>query len=626
LKNTFTFLFILLFFSVSQANILDRLKNSSEMDQEKTEAVQDYETENFQGSEDDSLKPDGNTDDVPADSMSTTTTETVFESDRFDDLFNEAKIHFTNALIADHYGDSLEVQFQLRLCFESLSDIEVFNNLDAIQYDELQRFTARLISDFKELSPEADMLSEQFSVSDLRQDMEFLAEGYFDGIDSTTQVIEDRDGHIPIIINKRVERIINYFQDAGRDDFQEWLNRQPRYAALLLPIIREEGMPDELLYLSMIESGFKTNAYSYAKAMGLWQFIYATGKRYGLKRDYWIDERMDFEKSTRASMAYLRDLHTEFGDWYLALSAYNYGEGRIRRNIRWEGTRDYWKMRNMPRETRNYVPTFLAAAAISINPEKYGFTRPDSRTGLLSWDTLTIDKSIELETLARATGSSYDVLKELNPELRKHSTPNREYLVRIPPGTRDKLLAAYNSLEQAPTYQVHYVKRGETLTRISRKYGVSIRSIMSANKLHNKQPILIGQKLVIPVSEESLNALSGTGSSRPDYSGTHEKQLHVVRRGETLGHIAEKYQTRASHIRNWNKLRYNEYIYPDQKLVIWVPKSISGDGTYVVRSGDSLHIISQRTGVPLNTLQKLNPQIKGSLIYPGDVIRLNETN
>ncbi|MCK5686096.1 transglycosylase SLT domain-containing protein [bacterium] len=394
-------------------------------------------------------------------------TETELEIDRFDDLFNEAKIHFTNALIADHFKDSLEVQLQLRLCFESIADIEIFNNLDDIQYEELQQFSSRLMSDFKELSPEMLTFSAQFSVSDLREDMEYLAEEYFEGGDSSVQIIEDIDGHLPIVLNDRVRRIIHFFQNNGKEDFQQWLNRLPTYQALLVPILKEEEVPEEFIYLSMIESGLKTNAYSYAKAMGLWQFIYATGKRYGLKRDYWVDERMDFEKSTRAAARYLKDLHEEFGDWYLAMAAYNYGEGRIRRNIFWEGTRDFWKMRTMPRQTRNYVPTVLAAAIICKDPGSYGFTIPMNKKHFTEWDTVTINKSVEIETIARACSSNYKMLKALNPEIRKHLTPERDYILRIPKKTRDRFLAAYEHFESAPSHQIHIVRRGETLTRIS---------------------------------------------------------------------------------------------------------------------------------------------------------------
>ncbi|MCK5520132.1 MAG: LysM peptidoglycan-binding domain-containing protein, partial [Candidatus Marinimicrobia bacterium] len=514
--------------------------------------------------------------------------ETLLESDRFDELFGEAKIHYTNALIADHFKDSLEAQIQLGLCFESLTDIEVFNNLDDIQYEEITRFSARLISDFKKLSPEDGDLtvSDRFSVSDLRLDIEHLDDSYFDGLDSTIEIIEDRDGHLPIIINDRVRRIIKFFQNDGKEDFQAWLNRLPHYENLLVPILKEEGLPEEFLYLSMIESGLKTNAYSYARAMGLWQFIYATGKHYGLKRDYWIDERMDFEKSTHAAARYLKDLHEEFGDWYLAMAAYNYGEGRIRRNIRWEGTRDFWKMRNMPRETRNYVPTVLAAAVISKDPEKYGFKIKSGKLNFTSWDTVSINKSVEIETIARACSSSYKVLKQLNPELRKHATPQKDYLLRIPSNTRKQFLAAYDKFDALPSFQVHIVRRGETLTRISRKYGTSVRSIMSANKLHNRQPILIGQKLTIPIPGYKGGS-SIHYTSKPDLSGTHEKQTHIVRKGQNLGFIAEEYKTRASKIRDWNRLKYKDFIYPNQKLIIWVPKSsISGSG-YTVRRGDS---------------------------------------
>lgn len=554
--------------------------------------------------------------------------ESVFETDRFDELLNESKVHFVNALIADHFNDSLEVQLQLRLSFEVLTDIEIFNNLNAAQYEELYRFTTRLISDFNKFAPEAKALSDQFSVNDLRLAMDDIAEDFVEvGDKDSIRIIEDREGHLPIILNSRVERMISFFQTQGKDNFQEWLNRKLVYEPAFKEILSKYGVPEELLYLSMIESGFKPNAYSYAQAMGQWQFMYYTGKLYGLKRDYWVDERMDFIKATDAAARHLNDLHDDLGDWYLAMAAYNAGAGRIRRAISREGTRDFWKMRLLPKQTRNYVPTVLAAAIICRNPEDYGFSVNSNITSL-SYDTLTIGKSIEIESIARACDVKYDDIKYLNPELRKHSTPNRSYTVRVPKGSRDKFLVAYENIDEVPTveYYTHRVKRGETLSRISRKYGVSVRDIMSANKLGNKQPILIGQKLVIPVPGTVVPSTERI-TNQPDYSATRDKIVYRVKKGDTLGHIAEMHNTSASNIRTWNNLRYGQYIYPNQKLVIWVSKKqIDGDGYYIVQNGDTLTLISQKTGVSLDELKRLNPSINYSKIFPGDKIKVNAAN
>ncbi len=569
-----------------------------------------------------SIEPVSEVDSMPADTA--VMAETYYEADRFEALFNEAKIHFANALIAEHYADTFEVQLQLKLTFEALSDMEVFNNLDQIQYEEMTRFTERLVHDFQAFAPEAISLHDQFSVSDLRESMEYLAE---DMDIENFKVIDDRDGHIPIISNSRVESLIRFFQTRGRESFQAWLNRKPQYEVLYKQTMKTYGLPEELVYLSMIESGFKPNAYSYARAVGLWQFMYSTGKNYGLRRDYWVDERRCPVKSTDAAVRHLKDLYEEFGDWYLVMAAYNAGPGRVHRAIQRDRTRDFWKMYSLPKETRNYVPTFLAAAIISRDPEAYGFTVPTVSSNFWTYDTLTINKGVELESIARVSGMKYQELKELNPDLRQHSTPNYAYTIRLPKGKRETVRNALESFNTVHTvqYSTHVVRRGDTLTRISRLYNVPIRDIMTTNKLRNNQPIIIGQRLTIPNPGYSESVASSQSKSLPDYSGKNKKIVYTVRKNDTLGHIAERYGTRASSIRHWNSLRYGQYIYPGQKLILWVPKShiATADQTvYTVVRGDSLHRISQKTGIAVNRLKQLNPGINPSRIYPGDKIRL----
>lgn len=611
--------------------------------------------------------------------------ESVVESDRFQILFNEAKVHFADALVAQYEKDTIEIELQLRLTFESLSDIEVFNNLDEIEYNELMRFTNRLIHDFRKYVPDKAKLNEQFSVSDMRESMEYLAEDYIvPDTKEKIKIIEDREGHIPIILNSRVERIINYFQSRGKSIFQTWLNRKPQYEDLFKKILDEKEMPEELIYLAMIESGFKPTAYSYAYAVGQWQFIYATGKRYGLNRDYWVDERRDPVKSTFAAASYLEDLYDYYGDWYLSMAAYNAGRGRINRAIRYNDTRDFWKMHSLPRQTRNYVPTVLAATIISMNPEKYGFQLPNMGSDKYEYDTLHINNSIELRSIAKICNTKYSKIKELNPELRRYSTPNYDYVLKIPKGQKNKVKGSIsgkiNDKVKEVEYSVYKVRRGDSLIRISRKFGVSVSDIMSVNHLKNRQPILIGQKLVIP---KSGSVSRTTKRAYRNYSSTHNKVIYKVKKGDNLGAIAEIFGIRASNIRSWNGLRYGEYIYPGQKLNIWTKKSNysnssnrkviytikkgdtiggiaeiyntkasqvrkwnnfsygktiypgdkiviwisdnsdSSSNYYTVRRGDSLKRISKRINVSVQKLRSLNPNITPSKIYPGDKIRIN---
>ncbi len=609
--------------------------------------------------------------------------ESAMESDRFLSLFNEAKIHFADALIALHENDTVEVALQLKLTFESLSDIEVFNNLDEIEYKELKSFTNRLIFDFKKFVPDDAKIHDQFTVIDMRESMEYLAEDYIStGSDQKIKIIEDRDGHIPIILNSRVQRIMDYFQSTGRKNFQIWLNRQTKYEPIFNKIFDEKRMPRELLYLSMIESGFKTSAYSYAYAVGQWQFVYATGKQYGLNRDYWVDERRDPEKATYAALEYLGDLYNYFGDWYLAMAAYNAGEGRIRRAIRYNDTRDFWKMSSLPKQTRNYVPTVLAAAIIGMDPEKYGF-EPPKKQKKYEYDTLVVKNSVELRSIAKVTSTKYSSLKELNPELRRHSTPNYEYVLKIPKGQKKvvKEALAKNESVKKVKYSEYRVKRGDSLIKIGRMFNVSVRNLMSANNLKNRQPILIGQKLVIPgdgyvqkstqktyrnyssshdrvtyrvnkgdnlgkiakkFSTSVSNLRNWNGLNKKGYihpgqkltvwtkktnhsvSSSERKIIYTIKKGDTIGGIAEIYNTRASKIRKWNNFYYGKTIYPGQKIVIYVSNdSSSSTKYYTVRSGDSLERISKKTSVSVNKLKRLNPKISPSKIFPGDKIRIH---
>jgi len=380
-------------------------------------------------------------------------------------------------------------------------------------------------------------------------------------------VIDDRDGHIPLVRNKAVDQFIRYFQTKGRKQFQIWLDRIPEYGGLIKNILKEKELPEELVYLAMIESGLNPKAYSKANALGMWQFVYSTGKKYGLKRDWYVDERRDPIKSTYSASAYLKDLYKEFDHWYLALAAYNSGSGRIRRAMRLHHTSDFWQLHSLPRETRNYIPYYLAAAIIANHPAEYGFEPSSSKQRHpFEFDVVELEKSADLSVLARSAGVSLNVLKNYNPELRQSATPKDcPYPLMIPKGKKEEFTANFNSLPEdqrfAPQYVVHKVKRGESLWTISQKYKVSIHDLAAVNRIKNRHRIKIGQKLTIPI-----RGVYATHDGPPG----HIKVVYTVRKGDTLGHIAVDYGTRASKIRRWNNLSYGEYIYPGQKLVLWV--------------------------------------------------------
>ncbi len=553
----------------------------------------------------------------------------------FDQYLTQAKVHYVDALLAQDDEDSLEVEFQLSIIFDILAKIESYNGMDGIQYEQFKEFTDRIIKEFEEYAPQMSELHEQFSLSDLKEAMGTLTDEHFAGNgNKDIVVLEDRDGHIPIMINNRVETSIKMFTSKRRGDMQNWIKTKATYERLFRKILRENGVPEEFIYLSMLESEMKTDARSYVGAMGQWQFMDYTGKSFGLKYDYWVDERRDPVKATIAAAKYMLYLYEEFNDWYLVMAAYNAGEGRLARSIRYEHTRDYWKMKTLPRATRKYVPRIVAVAAICINPEKYGFTdyKPKSIWG--DFDTLTLDQSYELEKIARVCGIKFDKLREINPELRKLNTPAYRYTIRLPKGKRSILEREILVMEASPTHIVYKVKSGDTLSEIALKYGMTVQDIVKANKLKSKSQIYIGQKLILPQggssyltsgSTYSSKTSSSSSSGKPNLSASHRKIIYKVKTGDTLGDIAEVYDTRASRIRVWNGLVYGEFIHPKQKLTIWVPKGDSYQTIaqyYTVKRGDSFDKIAGKYGLNTNELKKLNPSMNYSKIYPGDKIRI----
>jgi membrane-bound lytic murein transglycosylase D len=333
-------------------------------------------------------------------------------------------------------------------------------------------------------------------------------------------------------------------------------------------ILSECNLPPELLYLAMIESGLNPKAYSKAAANGMWQFIYTTGKLYGLERNWYVDERRDVEKSTRAACAYLTDLYNEFDNWYLAMAAYNSGEGRIRRATRLHQTSDFWQLHSLPRETRNYIPYYLAATIIAVKPADYGFFIKEKKQSQLDFDIVTIEKSADLTVLARSAETSFKTLQSLNPELRQSATPTKTYALKIPNGKKDIFMKNYNALPEnerfAPQFVTHKVRNGESLWTIAKKYRISLHDLAAVNKIRNRSMIRINQKLTIPVP--GMNLASIPTSEMPGFY----KLSYKVKKGDTLGHIAEDHGTRASNIRKWNSLKYGQYIFPGQKLTLWI--------------------------------------------------------
>lgn len=433
---------------------------------------------------------------------------------------------------------------------------------------------------------------------------------------------------IPLVMNRYVKQAIRIFQTKERKFFIDAYRRSGRYRPMILKELKKAGLPSELSWLPLIESGFNVRALSRARALGLWQFIASTGYKFGLKRTTWVDERMDPEKSTKAAIAYLKELHQIFGDWTTALAAYNCGEERVLRCIRSQKINyldDFWDLYSLlPQETAFYVPKFLAVLHIVTNPEKYGFKLPPEDDPV-DVDRITVNKQLHLRTIAKYINVPYNTLKELNPELRHNCTPpNEPYQLKVPHGKGELLLAKLKDIPEwhpnIPYYVKHRVRKGESLYILARKYNTSVRAIMRINRLKNSRFIRTGWILKIPVGRKKVYRTTTAKHIIYDRKGLRYK----VKRGDSLWKIARRFGVTIREIMLINKmknptLRIGQIIYIPSNLVRILRKDIKLK-SYRVEKGDTPYEIAKRFGMKLSLFLKINNLTKNSLIFPGQVV------
>lgn len=431
---------------------------------------------------------------------------------------------------------------------------------------------------------------------------------------------------IPLVENQDVLVEIKSFQTVEKKYFEDAYRRSGLYREMILEELRKEGMPEELSWVPIFESGFKVNAYSRARALGLWQFISSTGYRFGLQRTRWVDERMDPEKSTRAAIQYLKELHAFFGDWITALAAYNCGEFRVQRLIRNQRINyldNFWDLyKLLPRETARFVPRFIATLLIINNPAKYGMTLP-SPNPPIEHETIEIYRPVKLSTLSSNLGLSPDALEILNPELRHRSTPEGKYSLKVPLGYGEKTLAAIDQtarwIPPEATYSIHYVRKGETVGGIAQRYRTSISAIARLNRLNRRYTIYPGQRLKVP------GRAGSSSSAQPrELVRDGEKLVYIVKRGDSLYQIASSFNTSVAEIKQKNNLT-NNTLQVGQKLAI-TSGNLSGASQYTVRAGDTPYEIAKKFGMNLNVLLTLNGLNSRSKIYPGQRLWVQSSN
>ena len=569
------------------------------------------------------------------------------ENDIFYEQLIESKLTFADAITYDISLDTLEAEVQFQSLFASFEFLDSLSLDDEYKRIEYNMVLNASIDYYQNKSVTINRLESPLSMALFKEKLEaYFYKQQLEDVEFVDETVEFIDGHIPITFNSKVARNVKYFSSNGaKKGVQMWLNRINKYKKIMLPILEEEGVPPEIFYVSVIESGLNPIALSYAQALGPWQFIASTGKIYGLEKNWFIDERRDFIKSTYAAARYLKDLKKIFDkvnpedlngeNWYLALAAYNCGASRVLKEIKRSNSTNFWDLNRLPGQTRNYVPKILAIFLINKNPEKYGFiikNEPD-----LEWIIKKIDKQVSFNQISDITKVSPKELLIFNPEIKRGIIQPRAsekyYNLRLPKSydytTFDSLYLLLNEQSAKSLLIVeHIVKRGESLSRISSKYKVKIQDITSMNNISAKNYLQPGQKLQIPTQgyDEYVKSLIS--------SSTSTKVYHTVKSGDTLSEIANQYKTSIKKIKKWNGIReIDNVIYLGKKLIIYtsvknidkINKNSNKEISYKVKYGDSLSKISYKYGVRVTDIRKWNG-LKDDLIKVGQDLIIKTKN
>jgi len=429
---------------------------------------------------------------------------------------------------------------------------------------------------------------------------------------------------LPLMMTDQVAGYINYFSTRGRGTLERGLTRSGRYREMIERTFKEEGVPQDLIYLAQAESGFHPYAVSRAGARGIWQFMGSRARAYDLHRDAWTDERQDPEKSTRAAARHLKDLYNQFGDWYLAMAAYNSGPGTVQSAVKRTGYADFWELyrRNvLPRETRNYVPIIVAVTIMAKNPSQYGLDDvvPDHEMG---YDTVKINYSVDLRLVAECVNATSEELQDLNPSLLRMTTPKGRFDLHLPARTGEKYQAAIASIppDMRVWWRYHTVAAGETLMSLSRTYHTPLKTIADANQLTISDGIEAGAKLVIPVA--------------PKHGGdaqTYAKRLTVyrVRKTDTVQTVSDNLGIPAVTIRRWNRLK-GESLAGKRVLYVHLPVSPAVASTEQAASANphrNSHLAEAEPSAPVrHTVKRGETLYSIATNYKTSVAAIKQTN
>lgn len=479
---------------------------------------------------------------------------------------------------------------------------------------------------------------------------------------SSPKTEKDIQYNFPVVFNKQVDMYLNLFQGKQRTQFARWLARSGKYRDIMQTELKEAGLPTDLMYLSMIESGYYELAYSRSKAVGLWQFMKPTGRQYHLRVDKYVDERRDPVKSTKAAVSYLSDLYKEFGDWHLAVAAYNGGPGKVRSGLRRHKVDNFWDLaskKHLKLETKRYVPKLIAALVIAKDPQKYGFASIQYQQPL-QYDTIKVGPNMSIGAIALISDSSEKEIKTLNHELKRGKTPSNRasYAVKIPPGSVSIAQKNMSRLHSIATtgYKTHKIRKGDTLSKICKRYDVNKTTLLKVNNLRSSK-LKSGHNLRIPYSTITYRLLP-KGSSDAMAAYKDSLILHRIKKGETISKISYKYKVPAEMIVAWNGLKNSHTIREGQQLALYIDRGTPTNNTrtqtlktqrtsnsnivvlrpykkkrhtpnktiyqyYSVKNGDSLWSISRKFSASTRDIKKWN-NLKSNMIHPGSKLKLKK--
>ncbi len=655
------------------------------------------------------------------------------------EILQDARKTYIKALVYANKKDSLQAQKFFKKSLEHINELASYP--DIVSNSDFTDLALQIMEDYETFANKTDLIDENSPLflvrdkifSDIEKELVFKdLKTLKDKKTASTGIVEPKvpvDFTIPMPENEIVKKSIKWFTETsfGRKVFQSWYSKHTRWFPLMKKIALEEGVPVEIVYLSMIESGLNPTAVSKAAAVGLWQFMPDTGKDFGLNDEasIWVDERRDPEKSTRAAMKYLKFLYNEFGDWHLALASYNCGQGRVRRAIRQSGKANptFWEISDiLPKETRYYVPRFISTALVASEPALYNFQVDTfDYHKEYKFDLYELNEPVSIAAIAGCLGVTETEIYALNPEIIRSSTPPgiSKYMLKIPSGTKNQFASAFNKLSQdekqpfvehnvlngeniamiAKKYSVdasviadlndlsssrvklkrgaklilplsitdyeqindqaketgtysplestvdltHYVKRGESLFRIAKKYGVSVDYLAELNNLRSKNSKLtVGQKLIVSIKSQESEDDEDNDENIAETKGVETKNLdrqivvnHEVRNGESIAEIAKLYNTDVNQIKTDNRLRSNSVragrnlkittlVSPEtfkQKQQLEETNQIA---FHYVKRGESLGKIASKYGMSVSELQDIN-NIRRGKIHPGQKLKVQKS-